>query len=180
MDFIVEEMQECEMWEEHPNVFWEIRDVTIRGPECFQLPAFPGNGIDSRTRDVLATSDAEPCEVVACISNGNECLVSDACAECEANSCDSVRADSSIIVEKINKVLVPQLIWIFESTQSIVEVQLCSTLLDDPPFDTGSDTTKCVSHRIYDYRSITESFCSICWIVFFLRYQDYTYRGTPV
>ena len=136
------------MWEEHPNVFREVRDVTRRGTEFFQFLAFPCNGIDPTTRDVAAPIDFETCQIGTCISNGNECLVSDACAVIEANLSDSGRFNI-ILVEKINNVLVPQFIDIaIVSTQSIVEVQLI--VLDDFPFDTGSDTTKFVSHRMQD------------------------------
>jgi hypothetical protein len=108
------------MWEEHPNVFQEVGDVTIRGKEYFQLPAFPGNGIDTTTRDIAAPTDVEICQIVTCISNGNECLVSDAFAGiAEANLCDSVRVDI-MIVDNIDNVFVPQLIEI--ATQSIPEV----------------------------------------------------------
>ena len=59
--------------------------------------------------------------------------VSDAFAAIEVNLCDSARVDS-VIVDDFNNVLVPQLILI-----AIAEVQLCSILLDDFPFDIGSD-----------------------------------------
>ena len=142
------------MWEEHPNVFREVGDVTITGTESFQLPAFPCNGIDPMTRDVAATTDGEIYQIATCISNGNECLVSDACAGTEVNICDYGRVDI-MIVEKINNVLVPQLVLLIatqsqstQSTQCTPEVQQCSILLDDVPFDIGSDTTKFVSHRM--------------------------------
>ena len=121
-----------------------MRGVTRTGIECFQLPTFPCNGIDPMTRDVLAISDVEPFQVVACISNGNECIVSDVFAEQETNLCDSGRVDI-IIIEKINNVFIPQLL-IIVSKQSTGEVQDCSILSDDILFDKGSNT-KCVSHR---------------------------------
>ena len=127
------------MWEENPNLFREVGDVTIIGMECFQLPAFPSNGIDPTTRDVAAMTDAEFYQIVTCISNGNECLVSDAFAAIEVNLCDSARVDS-VIVDDFNNVLVPKLIDIaIVSTQSTGEVQLFSILLDDALFDIGSD-----------------------------------------
>ena len=107
------------MWEENPNLFREVGDVTIIGMECFQLPAFPSNGIDPTTRDVAAMTDAEFYQIVTCISNGNECIVRDAVAAFEVNPSDS---SGSIIIDNINNVLVPQLIDIVV-TQSIVEIR---------------------------------------------------------
>jgi hypothetical protein len=88
------------MWEEHPNVFREVGDIATSGMEFFQLPAFPCNGIDPRTRDV-APIDVEICQIGTCISNGNDCLVSDVFAVIEANLCDSGRVDI-IIIDTIN------------------------------------------------------------------------------
>jgi hypothetical protein len=68
------------------------------------------------------------CQVVACISIGNECLVSDEFATLEVNPCNSVRVDIIIIIiiiiiEKINNVRVRHPIPIV-ATQSKVDVQL--------------------------------------------------------
>ena len=127
------------MWEEHPKVFREMRDVATSGKESSQFPAFPRNGIYPSTRDVAAFIHVEKCQIVTCISNGNECLVSDAFAAIEVNLCDSARVDS-VIVDDFNNVLVPKLIDIaIVSAQSTGEVQLFSILLDDALFDIGSD-----------------------------------------